>query len=108
MVLGHQGDEDLSEVNERHEEREGDHHEKQQLLVESELSDVGQHVVEIHHFGVLRVGLGGDFAGWHRGVLTQVLLEEPLRVVYVHVRVVVLLHCAARLSSQLCSAMPVE
>lgn len=105
MVLGHKRDEDLSEINERHEEREGDHHEKQELLVEPELADVGQHVVEIHHFGFVLVGLsGGGFAGWRRGVLSQVLLQEPLRVVHVHVRVAVLRHCAARL----CRGTPVE
>lgn len=104
MVLGDQSDEDLSEVNERHEEREWNHHQKQQLLVQAELADVGQHIVEIHHFGFVVVGLRGRFAGWYRRILTQVLLQEPLRLVHVHVRVVVLLHCAARLS---CST-PVE
>ncbi|KAG8305765.1 hypothetical protein J6590_062073 [Homalodisca vitripennis] len=48
VALGYQGDEDLSEIHERHKEREGDHHQEQELLVESELSYVGKNVIKVH------------------------------------------------------------
>lgn len=55
MALGDQGDEDLSEVNERHHERERDHHEEEELLVNPELPYVRKYVVKIH----LCLGLTG-------------------------------------------------
>lgn len=81
VALGDQSDEDLSEVNERHHERERDHHEEQKLLVKPELSDVGEDVVEVHL--ILGVGGGGLFVGtrgWRGRLVAQVGCQVTLRV----------------------------
>lgn len=82
VTLGHKCDKNLSEVNERDEKSERDHHEEQELLVETELSYVGQHVVEIHHRLFF---LFGFLSGDPRRLLgPQVARQVSLRV-YGHV-----------------------
>lgn len=82
MTLRNHSDKDLSEVNKRDEKSERDHHEKQELLVETELSHVGQHVVEIHDSFVVLCWLTIGDLGWLLG--PQVARQVSLRV-YGHV-----------------------
>lgn len=65
MFLGHQGHEDLGEVDPGDEEGERYHEHEQDLLVPAELADVGQKIVKVH------VLLPGDHPGF---------VVEPARV----------------------------
>lgn len=47
MLIGHEGYEDLREINESHEEGEGDHKQKENFLISPELPNMRQQIIEI-------------------------------------------------------------
>lgn len=66
MLFWDKRDEDLREVDERHEKGKGDHEQEQDLLVSSKLADVWQKIVEIDD-ALLRAWLELAVAGHLQG-----------------------------------------